>query len=108
MPKYPDPDMLQGTLDMLILKTVASGPIHGYGIAMRISRSLRMCCACGRDLFTRRCIVSSGNAGSTTTGAPRAAAVPNTILTKQGQQLATETENWDRLSTAVNRLLQTT
>ncbi len=29
-------DLLQGTLDMLILKIVAFGPIHGYGISRRI------------------------------------------------------------------------
>jgi len=29
-------DLIQGTLDLLILKTVAGGPIHGYGIAQRI------------------------------------------------------------------------
>lgn len=29
-------DLLQGTLDMLILKIVALGPIHGYGISVRI------------------------------------------------------------------------
>jgi PadR family transcriptional regulator PadR len=29
-------DLIQGTLDLLILKTVANGPIHGYGIAQRI------------------------------------------------------------------------
>ena len=29
-------DLLQGTLDMLILKTVALGPVHGYGISLRI------------------------------------------------------------------------
>lgn len=29
-------DLLQGTLDMLILKVVALGPIHGYGISVRI------------------------------------------------------------------------
>jgi transcriptional regulator len=29
-------DLLQGTLDMLILKVVALGPVHGYGISMRI------------------------------------------------------------------------
>ena len=29
-------ELLQGTLDMLILKVVALGPIHGYGIAQRI------------------------------------------------------------------------
>ena len=29
-------DLLQGTLDMLILKVVALGPIHGYGVSQRI------------------------------------------------------------------------
>jgi PadR family transcriptional regulator PadR len=29
-------DLLQGTLDMLILKIVALGPVHGYGISQRI------------------------------------------------------------------------
>jgi PadR family transcriptional regulator, regulatory protein PadR len=29
-------DLLQGTLDLLILKIVALGPVHGYGIAQRI------------------------------------------------------------------------
>jgi len=29
-------DLLQGTLDMLILKVVALGPVHGYGISLRI------------------------------------------------------------------------
>src|SRR6202165_6137949 len=28
-------DLLQGTLDMLILKIVALGPVHGYGISLR-------------------------------------------------------------------------
>ena len=29
-------DLLQGMLDMLILKAVSLGPLHGYGILMRI------------------------------------------------------------------------
>ena len=34
----PDPrsELLQGTLDLLILKTVALGPVHGYSIAQRL------------------------------------------------------------------------
>ncbi len=41
--RKPDPDgqkseLLQGTLDMLILKVVALGPIHGYGIAQRLQQ----------------------------------------------------------------------
>jgi PadR family transcriptional regulator PadR len=31
-------DLLQGTLDVLILKVVALGPIHGYAIALRLKR----------------------------------------------------------------------
>jgi transcriptional regulator len=31
-------DLLQGTLDMLILKAVSLGPFHGYGILLRIQQ----------------------------------------------------------------------
>lgn len=34
-------DLLQGTLDMLILKVVALGPLHGYGISQRIRQISR-------------------------------------------------------------------
>ena len=32
------PDLLQGTLDLLILKTLALGPMHGWGISQRIQQ----------------------------------------------------------------------
>src|SRR5277367_3691701 len=34
----PRPELLPGTLDMLILKTLTRGPMHGYGIALSIKR----------------------------------------------------------------------
>ena len=34
----PKGDVLQGTLDLLILKTLAAGPMHGYGVASRIEQ----------------------------------------------------------------------
>jgi PadR family transcriptional regulator len=35
----PEPlDLLQGTLDMLILKAVSLGPLHGYGVLLRIEQ----------------------------------------------------------------------
>src|SRR6202049_1917089 len=37
MPKKPS-DLVQGTLDMLILKTLALEPMHGYGISVRIEQ----------------------------------------------------------------------
>jgi PadR family transcriptional regulator len=30
------PDLLPGTLDLLILKTLSGGPLHGYGVAQRL------------------------------------------------------------------------
>jgi PadR family transcriptional regulator PadR len=38
MPPAPAPDLLQGTLDMLILKAVSLAPMHGYGILLRIQQ----------------------------------------------------------------------
>ena len=35
---HPNADVLQGTLDLLILKSVASEPMHGWGIAQRIQQ----------------------------------------------------------------------
>lgn len=37
----PKADLPQGTLDLLILKVVALGPIHGYGIAQRLRQVSR-------------------------------------------------------------------
>ena len=32
----PPPDLLRGTVDLLILRTLANGPLHGYAIAQRL------------------------------------------------------------------------
>ena len=34
--KRPPPDLLPGTLDLIVLRVLASGPMHGYGIAQRV------------------------------------------------------------------------
>ena len=36
MPRSVPPDLLPGTLDLLVLRIVAAGAIHGYGIAQRL------------------------------------------------------------------------
>jgi len=38
MAKEPPIDLLQGTLDMLVLKAVSLGPLHGYGVLLRIQQ----------------------------------------------------------------------
>lgn len=47
-----------GHTDMLILRVVALGPIHGYALAQRISRFPTISCACSRARCIRRCIGS--------------------------------------------------
>ncbi len=37
----PNTDVIQGTLDMLILKTLSLGPLHGFGIARRVEQISR-------------------------------------------------------------------
>jgi PadR family transcriptional regulator PadR len=38
MARNSDVDLLQGTLDMLVLKAVSLGPLHGYGVLLRIQQ----------------------------------------------------------------------
>jgi transcriptional regulator len=38
MTRKNDVDLLQGTLDMLVLKAVSLGPLHGYGVLLRIQQ----------------------------------------------------------------------
>ena len=107
MPKSKS-DLLQGTLDVLILKTLELEPMHGWGIAQRIQQVSQE--------------VLQVNQGSLypalhrleEQGWIRASWAPSENnrqakyyeLTRLGRkQLSEETENWERLSTAVGRVL---
>jgi PadR family transcriptional regulator PadR len=110
MPKQPDPDLLQGTLDMLILKTVALEPIHGYGISLRIQQVTREVLRV-RQGSLYPALYRLERKGwidyewGTSENGRRAKYYR---LTREGRkQLANETESWERLSAAVNRILQT-
>src|SRR5579875_2882196 len=41
MPQDSALDLLQGTLDLLVLKAVSLGPLHGYGVLLRIQQLSR-------------------------------------------------------------------
>ena len=106
----PKSDLLQGTLDVLILKIVALEPLHGYGIAQRIRQI-------SRDVLQ----VQQGSLypalhrlekrgwlraewGEAETG--REAKFYS--LTRVGRkQLEAEAAKWDRLSEAVTLILRT-
>jgi transcriptional regulator len=103
-------DLLQGTLDMLILKIVTLRPIHGYGISQRL-----------RQISEEVLLVQQGSLypalhrlekrgwlvaewGESDNGRQ---AKFYTLSAKGKKQLSKEESNWNRLAGAVTRILQT-
>lgn len=106
-----DSELLQGTLDLLILKTLALEPMHGYGVSLRIQQISRDVLRVQQGslypalyrLERRGWIIHKW--GRSENG--RRAKYYS--LTRKGRkQLSSETEGWERLSAAVNRILETT
>ena len=105
----PKSDLLQGTLDVLILKIVALEPLHGYGIAQRIRQISRDVLQVQQgSLYPALHRLEKrgwlrGDWGEAETG--REAKFYS--LTRVGRkQLEAETANWDRLSEAVTLILR--
>jgi len=103
-------DLLQGTLDMLVLKIVALEPAHGYGIAHRIRQ------ISGAVLQVQQGSLYPALHRLEKRGWLKADWRPSETgreakfysLTRAGRkQLEAETANWDRLAGAVELILRT-
>lgn len=108
MPKQ-KADLLQGTLDLLILKTLALAPMHGWGISQRLQQISEGVLNVNQGslypalyrLEEQGWIASSWDVSENNRQAKYYE------LTKAGrQQLVEETANWQRLSTAIEQVLQ--
>jgi len=102
-------DVLQGTLDLLILKTLARGPMHGYGIVVHIQRvSADVLRVEEGSLYPAlHRIEQAGwiNAEWGVSDNNRRAKYYS--LTAAGRkQLAREEEDWDKLTRAVAKVLR--
>ncbi|HSS52012.1 MAG TPA: PadR family transcriptional regulator [Thermoanaerobaculia bacterium] len=111
MPAEKSEDLLQGTLDMLILKTVALGPVHGWGISQRI-----------RQISSDVLQVHQGSLYPALIRLERQGLIQASWgvsennrrakfyeLTAAGhRRLEAEAASWDRLAAAVYRVLQAT
>ena len=102
-------DLLQGTLDMLILKTLALEPEHGWGIAQRIQQISGGVLSINQgSLYPALYRLEEKGWVATEWGSSdnnRQAKYYS--LTRAGRkQLAEEEENWRRLSTAITQVLQ--
>lgn len=105
------PELLQGTLDLLILKTLDLGPLHGWGVAKHIEQLSREVLSIGQGslypalyrLEDRGLVRSQW--GQSETGRR----VKLYELTERGgKALGAERENWRSLSAAVDRVLEAT
>lgn len=102
-------DLLSGTLELLILRVLGTGPRHGYSIARRIEQISEDVLGVQQGslypalhrLEDKALIEAEWEIGDS----KKPAKVYN--LTKEGKaQLITETENWESLSSAVNQVLR--
>ena len=103
-------DLLQGTLDMLILRTVAPGPMHGWGISQRIQQVsedvLRVNQGSLYPALHR--LEEQGWISAEWGASENGRRAKFYSLTKSGiRRLGEETENWGRLAAAVGRVLET-
>jgi transcriptional regulator len=103
-------DLLQGTLDLLVLKTLQAGPTHGWDIAQRIQQVSRDVLTVGQGslypalhrLESQGWIISEWGASDNNRRAKFYK------LTAAGRkQLAAETASWQRFTGAVELILKT-
>lgn len=108
MPEDARNDLLQGTLDMLVLKTLQLGPMHGWGVTELLQRGSADVLQVGQGslypalyrLERQRFIRSSWQ---TTANNRRARYY---VLTARGRaRLADERANWARMSRAIEMIL---
>jgi len=103
-------EVLQGTLDLMVLKTLdALGPLHGYGIARRIEQvsddRLRLNEGTVYNSLLR--LVQEGWISSEWGESENNRKAKFYSITKTGRkQLARETESWQRIAGVIGRVLR--
>jgi len=103
-------EVLQGTLDLMILKTLhAMGPLHGFGIARRIEQVSRDILQLNEGtVYTSllRMQQQGWIAAHWGTSENNRKAKFYSITKRGEKQLQLETENWERISGVIGRVLR--
>src|SRR5579863_6822765 len=102
------PDLLQGTLHLMVLRTLALGPMHGYGIAQRIQQISRDVLRVNQGSLYPALLrlEQQGWIASEWGTSDNNRRARFYSLTRAGRrQLAAETERWARFAQAIGRLL---
>ena len=102
-------EILQGTLDLMVLKTLdAMGPMHGYGIARRIEQLSEEALRVNQGtiyLCLIRLVQKGWIDAEWGTSENNRKAKFYSISRAGRKQLAAETRNWERVSGVIGRLL---
>jgi transcriptional regulator len=104
-------DLLQGTLDVLILKTLAPGAMHGWGIAQRIQQLSQDVLEVNQGSLypALHRLEQKGWIQAEWGSSENNRRARFYTLTRAGRrQLADETEEWQRFAAAVGRVLAAT
>ncbi len=102
-------ELVQGTLEMLILKTLALEPMHGYGVALRIEQvsSGVFRINPGSLLPALSRMERAGHVQSEWRATENNRRAKYYKLTARGRKaLTAETEQWDRQAAAIRRILE--
>lgn len=103
-------DLLQGTLDMLILKTLVFGPMHGWGIAQRIEQVSAGVLAVNQGSLYPALyrLEEQGWIAAEWGSSENNRQAKFYRLTRAGRRrLAEETANWERVAGAINLIMGT-
>ena len=110
MPDAKKSEVLQGTLDLMILKTLhVLGPLHGFGIARRIEQVSRDVLHLNEGtVYTSllRMLQQGWITAKWGTSENNRKAKFYSITARGVKRLALETENWERISGVVGRVLR--
>jgi PadR family transcriptional regulator len=104
----PKSDLLQGTLDLLILRTLAKGAMHGWGISLQIQELSRDVLQINQGSLypALHRLEQQGLIEAEWGNSENNRQAKFYQLTRDGRkQLAEETRSWERLSAAVARVL---
>jgi PadR family transcriptional regulator PadR len=102
-------DLLQGTLDLLILRTLQHDALHGWGIAKRIAAVSGDVLSIGQGSLypALHRLEQQGWVTAEWKASDLGRSAKFYALTRQGRtQLTRELESWDRLSSAVRLVIQ--
>jgi PadR family transcriptional regulator PadR len=105
------PDLLPGTLDLLILKTLVRGPLHGYGIAQHVKDTSDEVLQVGESSLypaLQRLLLKGWAKAEWGASENNRRARYYTLTPAGRKQLAAERQEFDRLILAIHKVLHAT